>query len=176
MNRSDQELMRGIAADDHDALIHLYHQHAPAVYSLAWYILRDHHSAEEITQDVFVAIWQKAHQFDAARGRLEPWLLQIARNLSIDCLRRQRRRAQESASLDSAAVPLTVSNAPQADDYRRDLHKLLQTLPDEQRQAIELSYFHGYTHAEIAAQLKLPLGTVKSRILLGLRKLQSLMK
>ncbi len=173
---SDSDLARRITRGDDDALIALYQRHGRAVFSLAYYIIRNRALAEEITQDVFIALWQKASQFDAARGRLDSWLLQITRNLSIDYLRYERRRHSDALPIDDMELHATTSNGPVSELYRRELHNLLERLPAEQRQVIELAYFQGYTHSEIAAGLKLPVGTVKSRILLGLRKLKGLLQ
>ena len=172
---SEDHLMRRIAGGDSEALLALYQRYGRAVYSLASYIVQDLSGAEEITQDVFFAVWQKARQFDPARGSLQAWLFQIARNFSIDRLRQRRRRVAETHPLELAEI-LPAPASPVHGDDQRDLYAHLQRLPPEQRQAIELAFFQGYTHQEIAARLKLPLGTVKSRILLGLRKLQSFLK
>src|SRR5215510_13482591 len=94
LSPSDAELVQKIASGDGEALLLLYQRRGSAVFSLAFYIVRDRASAEEVTQDAFMTIWQKAIQFDMARGRVEPWLLQITRNLAIDRLRHQRRRIQ----------------------------------------------------------------------------------
>jgi RNA polymerase sigma-70 factor, ECF subfamily len=175
-SHSDEELVRSVATGDDQALINLYQRHGRSVYSLACYIIQDRALAEEITQDVFVVLWQKANQFDGARGRLDSWLLQITRNLAIDRLRYRRRRVQDTVSLESAEADPAMSQGPINDDGKRELNVLLQKLPEAQRQAIELAYFQGFTHDEIAARFGLPVGTVKSRILLGLRKLQTMMK
>ena len=175
-SRSDEELVRHVVAGDDEALMGLYQRHGRSVYSLAWYIIQDRAVAEEITQDVFVALWQKANQFDEKRGRLATWLLRITRNLAIDRLRYQRRRIYEVMSLESAESHATRNDGLAATDRHNELNGLLQQLPAAQRQVIELAYFQGFTHDEIAVQFNLPVGTVKSRILLGLRKLHSLMK
>lgn len=176
LSRLDDELIRSVAKGDDEALIQLYQRHGRAVYSLAYYIIQDRALAEEITQDVFIAVWQKASQFDAARGRLESWLLQITRNLAIDNLRYQRRRHAHAVSLDDVESHAALSDGPLAELQKRELNGLLQKLPAEQQQVIELAYFQGFTHEEIAAKLKLPIGTIKSRILLGLRKLKTMLK
>jgi RNA polymerase sigma-70 factor, ECF subfamily len=173
---SDAELVQKIATGDGEALLLLYQRRGSAVFSLAFYIVRDRATAEEVTQDAFMTIWQKAIQFDMARGRVEPWLLQITRNLAIDRLRHQRRRIQAAAPLEVADTMAAVGDRLHIDDRLGELHALLQRLPVAQRQAIDLAYFQGYTHDEIAARLGLPVGTVKSRILLGLRKLQAMLK
>jgi RNA polymerase sigma-70 factor (ECF subfamily) len=178
MNSSsaDAELVRKVAAGNSEALMQLYLRYGGPVFSVAFYIVRDRAAAEEIAQDTFMTLWRKAGQFDDARGRVGPWLLQITRNLAIDRLRYQRRRVQSAAPLEVAESMAATSDGLAAEDQRNELHKLLQQLPEAQRQAIELAYFQGFTHDQIAAKLGLPVGTVKSRILLGLRKLHALLK
>ena len=173
---TDVELVRSIASGDADALIQMYQRHGRAVFSLALYVVRDPATAEEITQDAFFTLWQKARQFDAARGKFESWLLQITRNLAIDRLRHQRRRVQAVGSIEAMESHPALRYEPASSDHTYELNALLAMLPAAQRETIELAYFQGYTHEEIAALLGLPLGTVKSRILLGLRKLQVLLK
>lgn len=175
--RSDEELVARVADGHEAALLELYHRYVRAVYSLATYIVRDQAIGEDITQEVFMTLWQKAYLFDPARGRFSTWLLNITRHRAIDILRQQRRRIQPTLSLEASpeAQEGTASYQP-VEDVQRELHLLLRALPDNQRQVIELSYFYGYTHEEIARQLNLPLGTVKSRILLGLRKLRDMLK
>lgn len=174
---SDEELMARVADGHEAALLELYQRHARAVYSLARYIVRDEATGEDITQEVFMTLWQKAYLFEPTRGRFSTWLLNITRHRAIDVLRQQRRRIQPAVSLDAAPqLQESMAAGPRPDEPGRELHLLLGALPDNQRQVIELSYFYGYTHEEIAAQLNLPPGTVKSRILLGLRKLREIMK
>ena len=172
---TDVELARSIAGGDADALMQMYERHGRAVFSLALYVVRDPATAEEITQDAFVTLWQKARQFDAARGRFESWLLQITRNLAIDRLRHQRRRVQAAGPIEAMESHPALRYEPASSDQTHELNTLLSLLPAAQREAIVMAYFQGYTHEEIAALLGLPLGTVKSRILLGLRKLQVLL-
>ncbi len=172
---SDADLVHSVAAGDSEALMQLYNRLGGSVFSLAFYIVRDRATAEEVAQDAFFTLWQKAVQFDETRGRVEPWLLQITRNLAIDRLRHQRRRIQAGAPLEAADTIAATSDGTNR-DQSGELHALLKQLPEAQRVAIELSYFQGYTHEEIAKKLNLPVGTVKSRILLGLRKLQAMLK
>ena len=173
---TDVELVRSIAGGDADALMQMYQRHGRAVFSLALYVVRDPATAEEITQDAFITLWQKATQFDVKRGKFESWLLQITRNLAIDRLRYQRRRVQAVGSIEDMESHPALRYEPATSDLTHELNTLLALLPAAQRETIEMAYFQGYTHEEIAARLGLPLGTVKSRILLGLRKLHALLK
>jgi RNA polymerase sigma-70 factor (ECF subfamily) len=172
---SSETLIRRVVSGDEDALLALYQKHSRAVYSLVIYIVKEPATAEELLQDVFTTLWQKAHSFDPKRGRVETWLLQIARNHAIDWLRQQRRRVRETVSLEDDAQHESVADSQSSPvEQFNDLSGLLKALPLAQRQVIELAYFQGFTHTEIAAKLNLPMGTVKSRILLGLQKLRSL--
>ncbi len=173
---SDEQLLVQVLARDPAALRQLYERHGSAVYSLAQYILRDAAVAEELTQEIFLTVWNKAEQYQADYARFRTWLLSITRNRAIDQLRRRRRRIQSALSLDDASVAEEFAPLVEPIDSQRELHLLLRHLPPEQRLAIELCYFQGYTHEEIAAHLHIPLGTLKSRILLGLKKLRAMLK
>lgn len=173
---SDEQLLLQVLARDATALQQLYERHGTAVFSLAQFILRDGAVAEELTQEIFLTVWNKAGQYRSDYARFRTWLLSITRNRAIDQLRQRRRRISSDFSLDDESF--TPEHAPLSEpiDAQRELHLLLRHLPPEQRLAIELCYFEGYTHQEIATQLKIPLGTLKSRILLGLKKLRDMMK
>lgn len=173
---SDEQLLEHVLARDPAALQQLYQRHGSAVYALAQYILREPAVAEELTQEIFLTVWNKASQYQPAHARFRTWLLSITRNRAIDQLRRRRRRISSDLSLDDASIAEEHAPVTEPIDSQRELHLLLRHLPPEQRLAIELCYFQGYTHEEIAAQLHLPLGTLKSRILLGLKKLRGMMR
>jgi RNA polymerase sigma-70 factor (ECF subfamily) len=173
---SDESLLQQVLDRDPAALQALYQRHGHAVYALAHYILRDSGVAEELTQEIFLTVWNKAAQYQAQQARFRTWLLSIARHRAIDQLRQRQRRIKSDFSLDDALVAEERAPLTEPIDSQRELHLLLRHLPPEQRTAIELCYFEGYTHEEIAKRLQLPLGTVKSRILLGLKKLREMMK
>lgn len=172
----DEQLLAQVIARDAAALQQLYQRHGSAVYSLAQYILRESAVAEELTQEVFLTVWNKAEQYHAEHARFRTWLLSITRHRAIDQIRQRRRRITSAFSLDDASVAEEHAPATEPIDTQRELHLLLRHLPPEQRLAIELCYFEGYTHEEIAARLNIPLGTLKSRILLGLKKLRVMMQ
>lgn len=172
---SDERLLELVLARDHTALRNLYERHGSAVYSLAQYILREPAVAEELTQEIFLTVWNKAAQYQEQQARFRTWLLSITRHRAIDQLRQRRRRIQSDLSLDDASIAEEHAPVTEPIDTQRELHLLLRHLPVEQRRVIELCYFEGYTHEEIANNLNLPLGTVKSRILLGLKKLRDMM-
>jgi RNA polymerase sigma-70 factor (ECF subfamily) len=164
--------MRRIRDGDPAAFGVLYARHAGPVFGLAHRILRDRAAAEDVTQDVFAGLWFRRELYVPERGAPRAWLLTITRNRAIDVLRRSRRRDEPlDQAYDSAEAP----ERTEAEAFRRDaaasLGAALRGLPDEQRTVVELSYFGELTHAEIAARLSVPLGTVKSRVRLGLRRL-----
>lgn len=172
---SDEMLLVHIRDGQTNALQKLYQRHAATVYALARYILRDDGQAEELTQEIFLTVWQKADLYQEHQARFRTWLLSITRNRAIDQLRRRQRRIQGDVFLDDSNLAEEHAPATEPIDSQRELHLLLQHLPPEQRRVIQLCYFEGYTHEEIAGALKLPLGTVKSRILLGLKKMRAMM-
>lgn len=170
-------LLWRIAEKDKTALDDLYDQVAAALFSTSVRILNDPHEAEEVIQDVFVEIWNKASAFDATLGRAFHWVMRIARNRSIDRIRSRRRRAQmldqlqEFAPTDSAhdaAAPATSLGA----DELAGIRAAVKSLPSDQRRALEMAFFGGQTHAEIAQSTGDPLGTVKARIRRGMVKLR----
>lgn len=163
---------------DERALSELYDRYSGLVYSIAYHLLGDHPAAEEIALDVFTRVWERAGLYQPALGRVSTWLASIARHRAIDRLRRRASRP-EGHSLDQL-YPLRESRGNETDpeEYadlaigRERVRHALDDLPDEQRQALELAYYHGLTHREIAGQLGLPIGTVKTRLRLALQKLR----
>lgn len=174
----DGILLQRTAAGDNDALLALHKRHANLVYSMAWRVLQDVGLAEEVTQDVFLKLWQKSQRYDPGRGQFSSWLLSVTRFAAIDRLRREGRRPLLSeppagAPDDQTAFDQLLPTDHAAWERGQHLRLLLAQLPAEQREIIELAYFGGLTHSELAAQLGLPLGTVKGRLRLGLEKLRS---
>ena len=172
----DAVLLARVRDGRRDALQQLHQRHAASVYALARYILRDDGEAEELTQEIFLTVWNKAELYQESKAHFRTWLLSITRNRAIDQLRQRHRRIQADVSLDDNTLAQNRDPATQTQDSQRELHLLLRHLPAEQRSVIELSYFQGYTHEEIAAALDVPLGTVKSRVLLGIKKLRAMLR
>ena len=175
----DGVLLRRVASGDSDALLSLHKRYANLVYSMAWRVLHDVGLAEEVTQDVFMKLWQRSQRYDPARGRFSSWLLSVTRFAAIDRLRQEGRRplAVQLFGDDPSEQDL-LERLPATDhaswEQGQLLRLLLVQLPAEQRQVIELAYFGGLTHSELAEQLGLPLGTVKGRLRLGLERLRAL--
>lgn len=168
-------LLQQIQAGDEEALMTLHARYASLVYSVAYRILNERMAAEEVTQDTFLRIWNKAFTFDPEKGRFVTWLLTVTRRLAIDHFRHQRRREPQTGLLFMDEDPALWENLLAADgsaELRRTLKSALEQLQPEQRELIELAYFYGLTHSDIADQLQLPLGTVKTRIRLGMQKLR----
>lgn len=181
--QEDESLVRRVAEGDAVALEALYDRYGQPVYSLALRIVRDPQTAEELTQEVFVRLWRYAATFDPARGRFHSWLLGIAHNLSLNEVRRWQSRPQK-ADLpnddDEHAYDPVDESADSAEaawlNIRREaIVGAIKQLPEAQRRAIELAFFGGYTHLEIANMLGDPLGTIKSRIRIGMQRLKQLL-
>ena len=180
----DEQFASRLVAGDRAALDRLYDRYTGVVYALVLRIVADRQVAEELLQEVFLRVWQRAGTYQEARGRFTPWLLGIAHNLAIDELRRRRRQPREAperedAEREVAALPdpgPEVAEEAWARVRRAQIDEALARLPREQRVAIELAYFGGYSQSEIAARLGEPLGTVKTRIRLGLRKLRDIVQ
>lgn len=168
----EDNLMSRIAARDQSALAELYDSCATMIYSLAYRVLDNHTFAEEITQDTFLTIWTQPDRWDAGRGSLVGWMLTIARNAAIDRLRKEQRRPLRTAlDLDDFIERIGVENDDRLDTEA--LRVCLEGLPVEQAQAIQMAFYQGLTHEELAAALNQPLGTVKTRVRLGLQKLRA---
>ncbi len=163
---------------DSDAFAVIYDRHGGAAYSLAHRIVGDAGMAEDVTQEAFLSIWRSTARFDAARGSVRAWVLGIVRNRAIDALRRATRPAPK-LDLDDDAVLETqaASQRTETEAIRREtadrLRQALGLLPREQSQVIELAYFGGFSHSEIADMLGAPIGTVKGRMRLGLEKIRA---
>ena len=170
---ADEDLIS--LAGDGQAFALLYERHGRAAYSLAYRMLGERQAAEDLAQDAFIKVWRGASSYQSERGRVRTWMLSVVHNRSIDQLRANatRRRMQEKIE---ASAPRSQPSEAFAESWRnsqRDqVREALNTLPAEQLKILELAYFSGYTHVEIVDLLGLPLGTVKGRMQLGLKKLR----
>lgn len=174
-NTEEARLAHRVARGDQQAFFELYERLSAKVFGLAKHILGEPMAAEEVAQEVFLKLWQRADQYDPNRGKLATWLLTITRHAALDRIRRLSRRPQraESVRLNEEWRPSLSDPDFDTDEARwRSLHFALQDLPPEQMQVIALAYFQGMSHSEIAKYLELPLGTVKTRIRLGMAKLR----
>jgi RNA polymerase sigma-70 factor (ECF subfamily) len=171
---TDSALLSQIADHSQQAMLAIYRRYGGLVYSLALQTLRRPTLAEEVTQDVFLKLWQQPERWNPALGQLSSWLLTITRNAAIDRLRREARHQAGDwpAEADDAGPVLTPDVAAWADGQL--LRDLLQQLSPDQRELIELAFYRGYTHSELAEGLGIPLGTVKTRLRTGMQKLRTL--
>lgn len=172
----DQSLLRRIQRREETALEELYDRHSTAVYSLALRIVGDRAAAEDVLSDVFWRVWRRAETFDPGRGSVTAWLLTIARRRALDELRMGARRQRRERSPDAGAGHQAPAPTPEgealAGEVQQHVRGALSALPPEQRAPIELAFFEGLTHVEIADRLQEPLGTIKTRIRTGMQRLR----
>jgi RNA polymerase sigma-70 factor (ECF subfamily) len=174
-------LIRGVAAGDQQALASLYDATSRAVYGLLLRILADASTAEEVLLDVYAQVWRQAASYSAERGTPLAWLTTIARSRAIDRLRRGRLEQQHTGPLDLstaqvASAGLGVEEEVEAREKGAVVRAALNALAPEQREVIELAYYGGMSHSEIAAARNLPLGTVKTRTRLGMMRLREMLR
>ena len=178
----DQLLIAAVARGESHALEVLYDRYSGVVYRLAFRMLKHREQSEEIVQEVFWRVWRRSASFERERGRVAQWIFGIAHNLCIDEMRRMRARPNPVYDDENHPViqqliddQVDVPAAAWASEQRRVIVSALASLPSAQREAIELAYFGGLSHQEIADQLDRPLGTIKTRVRLGLQKLGSIL-
>ena len=178
----DDQLITLISNGEKDALDVFYTRHAHSVFSLARYMLREHTLAEEATQDIFVNLWLKASSYNPQRGKPKAWFMSIAHHRIIDLIRARKRHYQSTNEVAHELLDLYPSSGPGTEELayrnltRDQVIEVLATLPPEQREVIVLAYFEGYSQSQIASKLGQPLGTVKTRVRLGMQKLRASFK
>jgi RNA polymerase sigma-70 factor (ECF subfamily) len=161
---SDAALIRRIGLRDQSALAELYDRYAGMLSAVLNRILRDTQAAEEILQDIFYQLWRTASNFDPSRGSLGGWLVVIARNRAISRLRKPNPSGGEEISENTVVVPVNLESMVAQQELLGRVKGALDALPEEQRVVLELAYFEGMTHSEIARHTGDPLGTVKTRL------------
>jgi RNA polymerase sigma-70 factor, ECF subfamily len=172
---ADEDLISLLGDGDAQAFALLYDRHSRAAFSLAYRMMGERQASEDLTQDAFIKLWRGAPSYRAGRGGVRTWILSIVRNQGKDQLRYHatRRRTQDKVEASAARTQPSEAFAETWRNSQRDrVREALNTLPQEQLKILELAYFSGYTHVEIADLLGLPLGTVKGRLRLGLKKLR----
>jgi RNA polymerase sigma factor (sigma-70 family) len=172
--RTDEELLEAVAAGNEEALGALYDRFGRVAYGVALRILRDRALAEDAVQEAFLALWRSADSYRKERAKPATWILTLVHRRAVDLVRREDRRRGEP--LDEAPEPAAGSVPEEANlrERRTAVQAALRQLPADQRQALELAYYGGYTQSELAERLGVPLGTVKSRMFAGLTRLRQL--
>jgi len=175
----DEALVQQVIDGDQDAFLHLYDRYSDQVYGLALKMMGRKMKAENVVQEAFLKLWQKAETFDPSRGSLSTWLLTITRYTALDRIRLEERYPEKGGNVFDPEETFPYVSASQAalQDSRWDsLRFALEDLPEEQAEVIELAYYQGMSHSQIAEYIDIPLGTVKTRIRLGMDKLRSAWK
>jgi RNA polymerase sigma factor (sigma-70 family) len=169
----EHELIASLRKKDDEAFSYLYEHYSAALYGVVKQIVGDAELSNDVLQESFVNIWRRIESYDETKGRLFTWMINVARNAAIDKTRSKGfQQSQLQIPLDGEVIQPSVR--PGIDDY--GLKKLILKLKDEQRLLIDLSYFQGYTHEQIATALHIPLGTVKTRIRSALTQLRALLQ
>jgi len=174
----DEALLALAAREDEEALAALYDRYSRVAYGLALRIVRDQALAEDALQEAFLAVWRTAGSFRAERAKPSTWILTLVHRRAVDVVRREERRraaplADGAEEPDERALP--ADEEIERTDRRRLVQEALRQLPAEQREALELAYYGGLTQSELAERLSVPLGTIKSRMFTGLRRLRDLL-
>ena len=172
----DEDLLSLAESGDQEAFATIYDRHSHAAFSLAYRMVGEPQAAEDLAQDAFLKVWRGASSYRTGRGSVRTWILSIVRNRGIDQIRSHAslRRTQDKLEASAAlrAQPSEAFAETWRNSQREQVREALNTLPSEQLKILELAYFSGYTHVEISELLKIPLGTVKGRMRLGLKKLR----
>lgn len=172
---NDIEVMKRIAERDEQAFGAIYDQYSRAIYSLAYRILQNNTLAEEVTQDTFLKVWQQTTHWDSSKGNLKSWLLAITQFTAIDRLRQERRQpALHQDPIEELEYRAGTSDHEAGWQEEIAMQSLISQLPADHAQLIDLAFFQGMTHQEIASKTNIPLGTVKTRLRTGLKRLRDL--
>ncbi len=175
-NLADEEVMQLVQGGNPRAFELMYERHGGAAFSLAYRMVGNKVTAEDITQEAFLSIWRSRTRYDQARGSVRTWVLGIVHNRGIDALRRGTVHDRRRESMEGVAERLEAPERTDVEAARREearsVHSALETLPAEQRRTVELAYFGGFSHSQIAELLGMPIGTVKGRMRLGLEKMR----
>jgi RNA polymerase sigma-70 factor (ECF subfamily) len=171
---SDEQLLEAIAAGDEGALGALYDRFGRVAFGVALRVLRDRALAEDAVQEAFLAIWRSAERYRIERAKPSTWVLTLVHRRAVDLVRREDRRRAEPLDEPHDDAGGDVPDEADLRERRAAVQAALQQLPDDQRQALELAYYGGYTQSELAERLGVPLGTIKSRMFAGLTRLREL--
>ena len=174
---ADEDLMQYVRRGEAVAFEIVYERHATAAFSLAYRMTGSRNGAEDVVQEAFLSLWRSNARYDRTRGSVRTWVLGIVHNRAIDALRRSvvhdRRRASDEGIEERFEAKERTEVEVARRDEAREVREALTTLPPEQCKVIELAYFGGFTHTEIASMLETPIGTIKGRMRLGLEKMRA---
>ncbi len=177
---TDEQLMLEVQQESSDALEELHRRHSPTLKAVIIRVLHNEHSAEDLLQEVYMEIWRLANRYSQEKGKALGWMITLARRRAIDRLRREQayfrveeRFQKETEQQPEAWTHNRVEEDIEASDVRNILKKILETLPPAQKDAVELAFYKGMSQREIASHTKIPLGTIKTRLELGVRKIAS---
>ena len=174
---ADEELIPLVNNDEPEAFAVLYDRHSRAAYSLAYRMMGERQAAEDLTQEAFIKVWRRAASYRAQKASVRTWILSIVHNRGIDQLRSHASWRKTQDKIEASAARRSQPSEAFAQTWRNtqaeQVREALSTLPKEQLKILELAYFSGYTHVEIAELVGLPLGTVKGRMRLGLKKMKA---
>lgn len=175
---SDDALLDAIRRRDEEAIAALYDRYGRLAFGLAYRVVGERNAAEDVVQEAFLSIWRRAASFETTRGSVRTWVLSIVHHRAIDRLRGTAGRTRQDAPIDDFERVLAIDDPWREVSQviqRESLQKAIATLPDAQRQAVELAYFDGYTQQEIATRMDVPVGTVKGRLRLAMQRLRTLL-
>jgi RNA polymerase sigma-70 factor, ECF subfamily len=176
LNLADEDLMQLVHGGDSRAFEVIFDRHADAAFSLAYRMCGRRGTAEDVVQEAFLSMWRSGARYERSRGSVRSWVLGVVHNRAIDIFRREVVRTSRDVSDEGLAERMQASDDTESDVERREaagqVRGALHELPPDQRQVIELAYFGGFSHSQIAEMLKLPTGTVKGRMRLGLTKMR----
>ena len=174
---ADEDVMQLVRRGDASAFEVIYERHSPAAFSLAYRMMGTRSGAEDVTQDAFLSMWRSGARYDRARGSVRTWVLGIVHHRAIDALRRATVHDKRRAGDEGIEERFEARERTDVEAARREesgtVRTALRSLPSDQSQVIELAYFGGFTHTEIADMLDAPVGTVKGRMRLGLKKMRT---
>jgi RNA polymerase sigma factor (sigma-70 family) len=172
---SDETLLASVASGDEYALGQLYDRFGRVAYGLALRVIRDERLAEDAVQEAFLAVWRQAASYRPERAPAQSWVLTLVHRRAVDLVRREERRRANPLEPDVEPAVGSTAEAAELRDRRETVQRALARLPEEQRRPIELAYYGGFTQSELAERLGEPLGTIKSRMFAGLKRLRELL-
>lgn len=173
---SDEAVIALVARSDEQAFAELYRRFGRLAYGLAFRILRDDALAQDAVQEAFLGVWRAAGRFTAERAKPSTWLLTLVHRRAVDLVRREQRRRTEPLQPETEQAGAEAADEAELATQRETIREALRQLPAEQREAIELAYYGGYTQSELAERLGQPLGTIKSRMFTGLSRLRDVLE